>query len=70
MNPELNRRTLLKLGGTGLLSMAIPVIADAADESLDLVAATRRSVNRYPRMVQEYYVKRLRAIEQAANARR
>lgn len=70
MNPELNRRTLLKLGGTGLLSISLPGIADAADDTLDLVAATRRSVNRYPRMVQEYYVKRLRAIEKAANARR
>ncbi|MFP6584509.1 MAG: prolyl oligopeptidase family serine peptidase [Candidatus Hydrogenedentota bacterium] len=70
--PQLDRRTMLKLGGTGLLSLALPGISPvfAAEDDLDLVAATRRSVNRFPRMVQEYYVKRLRAIEKAANARR
>lgn len=71
-SPKLDRRTMLKLGGTGLLSLALPGIAPtfAAEADLDLAAATRRSVNRFPRMVQEYYVKRLRAIEKAANARR
>lgn len=68
------RRTALKLGATGLFALASPTrlgaFAQGDAESFDIVKANAEGRIRFPRMVQEYYVEKLRAIEARANARR
>ena len=68
----ISRRSALQLGGAGILALAMGAgdVALAAEDDLDIVAAARDGVNRFPRMVQEYYVRRVRQIEQASKARR
>lgn len=69
---QCNRRSLLKLAGAGLLTWAAPdtLWAYAREPRFDVWHASTRSINRFPRMVQEYYVEKVRAIERAANAKR
>ncbi len=70
--PIYDRRTALKLGAAGLMTLAMPYspLAHAAEEGLDLTKAHRSGVNRFPRMVQEHLVTRVREIERKAVARR
>ncbi|MEY4939297.1 MAG: hypothetical protein RIQ93_1032 [Verrucomicrobiota bacterium] len=69
-NPS--RRRLIEMLGIGLCSL--PLVGHAS--SVGGPAGAPKPVppltqlNRFPRMVQEYYVRRLREIEQAGNARR
>lgn len=77
----LSRRALLRRGGLALLgapflNLAGPAAAaqSASTETPPAAPpsppATLTPLNRFPRSVQEYYVRRVRAVEQAANARR
>ena len=73
-NPDrLSRRDLLRLAGTAgagfassapLWAQSIAAPADAGQP------ASPEPLNRFPRMVQEYFVQRVRAIEQTGNQRR
>lgn len=72
MTPHtITRRSVLQIGGAGLLALAWPGARRVyAADMLDLKEADATGEVRFPRMVQEYYVARLRAIEEAATARR
>jgi dienelactone hydrolase len=69
---HLSRREALKLSGLGLLGLGCPGLPMARES----VAATPDGggslapLNRFPRMVQEYFVEQVRAVEQAAHERR
>ncbi len=70
--PDLSRRDAVRAAGLGALSLALPVSLGAADAPKAAAAATLplAPLNRFPRNVQEYYVRRLREIETRANQRR
>jgi dienelactone hydrolase len=69
---NLSRRDALKLSGLGALAVALNELtlthANAAAPPGSQPAL--EPLNRFPRMVQEYFVRRVRAIEDAANLRR
>lgn len=72
-NPFLSRRDALKLSGLGTLAFAFnefSLCQNAQAAAAPVSAPAIAPLNRFPRMVQEYYVQRLRAIEDLANARR
>ncbi len=64
---DFSRRDLLRMGGVGLLGASLPGWTGsggaAAVEGL-------RPLNRFPRMVHEYYVDRVRRVEREGNRRR
>ena len=68
-----SRRDLVKLAGLSVASCALgsrfPNVAMAADATVPPATALT-PLNRFPRMVQEYFVERVRAVERAAQARR
>lgn len=71
-HPGLNRRSALKLCGFGLLGMAwpnSPAVREAA-AAAPVAATALEPLNRFPRMVQEYFVQRVRAAERAGEKRR
>ena len=79
--PDPSRRALLQKTGLGLLGVSLlrPTSTSAADASKAKsakAASTAKSatglspLHRFSRMMQEYYVARVREIERAANARR
>ncbi len=80
--PAVTRRTLLQRAGLGALGLTVSgTAAFAADAAAKAPAKTPAPktpaappelapLNRFGRMVQEHYVARLRAVEQAADARR
>ena len=80
--PAVTRRTLLQRAGLGALGLTVTGAAGlAADPAAKAPAKTPAPkalaappelapLNRFGRMVQEHYVARLRAVEQAADARR
>src|SRR4051812_7683022 len=80
MNP-ISRRDLLKSSGSGLIAASLlglasaPVANAAAAATKKSAAAPKKPedlvpLNRFGRMVQEYYVARLREVEKTSNARR
>lgn len=70
---EISRRDLFKTAGLGLAAASL---AGAGANSAAAAAATAKKstafvpLNRFPRMMQEYYVGRVREVEAKANARR
>src|SRR5688572_4106153 len=77
-NPTLSRRDLLQRGGLGLLGMSAlqltgtgsVVQAAETKKGPTANAAGLTPLQRFPRDVQEYYVRRVREVEKASNARR
>ena len=80
-SPQFSRRELLQktglgLLGTSLLGASTGVAADASKAKAAKSASTTRAattlppLNRFGRMVHEYYVARVREVERAANVRR
>jgi cephalosporin-C deacetylase-like acetyl esterase len=72
---RLSRRDLLRLGGAAGISGVAGAAPNASAQSSAGAAAAGETkgldpLNRFPRMVQEYFVERVRAIEAAGNARR
>ena len=71
-SPLYDRRSALKLGASGLMALTLPyaptAFADKSDFSIE--KAHRDGVIRFPRMVQDYYLDRVKAIEEKAVARR
>ena len=70
-----SRRELLRCAGTaGIASLAAPTSRLRAQGSTAAAGASEarniEPLNRFPRMVQEYFVHRVRAIEDAGNQRR
>jgi len=76
--PTLSRRDLLQRGGLGLLGMSAlqltgtgsVVQAAETKKGPTANAAGLTPLQRFPRDVQEYYVRRVRQVEKASNARR
>lgn len=68
---SLSRRDALTLGSSSLLTLALPTFIDS---QLSLAAQEKDDslppLNRFPRMVHEWFVDRLRQIERKANQRR
>jgi dienelactone hydrolase len=77
-SPAVTRRTLLQRAGLGALGLSLGGTAGLAAEAAVKAPAPKAPatppelapLNRFGRMVQEHYVARLRAVEQAADARR
>lgn len=77
MNP-ITRRQLLKTAGVSLFGAGLPLVLRGQDAAGEDVAETTTStpvpdtarLNRYSRSVQDYYVRKVREAEQAADARR
>lgn len=72
---RLSRRQLIRLMGLGGLSLPILGRASAASGAAASSAKTKPAtvlvpLNRFPRMVHDYFIRQLRDIEHAANARR
>lgn len=75
---KLSRRALLQRGSAGLVGLTLlelsggTGLAQTAETKKKSVAqpTALAPLNRFGRMVQEYYVQRLRAVERAANGRR
>ncbi len=74
-----SRRAFLQATGLGLLGATLPLppalrgadpIPSSTKRPTDEPPSPLTPLNRFPRMVQEYYVGRLRAVEDAANLRR
>lgn len=66
----LSRRDILGLGGASLLGLTLPTFFD---NPLSIHAQDKNELpplNRFPRMVHEYFVRRVRDVEKKANARR
>lgn len=70
--PHLTRRQLLQFSGLSVLGLSA-----AEGQAAPLLSGAQASktqglqpLNRFPRMVQEYYVQRVRAIEQASLAKK
>ena len=85
ITPSLTRRALIQKGGMLLAgSTCISALAqvqtpatrpapgggDGSDNTLPAATGPLVALNRFPRSVQEYYVRRVREVEAAANARR
>lgn len=69
---DLSRRDALKLSSLGLLGLAWPGLP-AVPELVAAEPPTERALaplNRFPRMVQEYFVERVREVERAADQQR
>ena len=73
LDPPLSRRELLKFAGLTAFGVSLgencTILARAADAKTAPVTDLA-PLNRFPRMVQEYFVERVRAVERAANERR
>ncbi|MCP5523944.1 MAG: prolyl oligopeptidase family serine peptidase [Verrucomicrobiales bacterium] len=69
---HLSRRGALKLSGLGLLGLACPdvPVAPGLCAAEPTAGGGSEPLNRFPRMVQEYFVERVREVERAANRRR
>lgn len=68
-----NRREMLQASGLGLLGLALgelPGVSSATAAEAAKPTGGMESLNRFPRMVQEYYVNRLRRINQTVRSRR
>jgi dienelactone hydrolase len=65
---RLSRRELFRLGGAGAFGLALPHPLRAEAELDDVLSVQTQlaPLHRFPRMVQEYFVQRVRAIEQAS----
>ncbi|HEY1173975.1 MAG TPA: acetylxylan esterase [Verrucomicrobiae bacterium] len=77
LSPSLlwNRRELLQATGLGLLGLAmgeVPGLSslEAAEAGKAVAAPSLTPLNRFPRMVQEQYVARVKRIEQAVRSRK
>src|SRR5262245_35984753 len=82
LSPKLSRRALLQKSGLGLLGVSLAGRSAAATATATKSSSAAKSasasasagaltpLNRFGRMVQEYYVGRVRDVEIAANARR
>jgi cephalosporin-C deacetylase-like acetyl esterase len=77
--PDPSRRAMLQTAGLGLLGASLlgPTASSAADAAKRATKASAKAasgplvpLNRFARMMQEYYVGRLREVERAGNARR
>lgn len=67
----LRRRDLVRLGGAGILGLALPAwLAPRSLSAADAAPAEMTPLNRFPRMVQEYFVRRVREAQQAGDERR
>src|ERR1700729_492536 len=79
LSPDLTRRDMIRRVGLGLLggasfvnptsASAVPAQASATPDGAG-TPIPRASHNRFPRMVQEYYVARVREVERLADKRR
>ncbi len=69
---RLSRRSLLKRSGIGALGLSLPGVPAMAgsQEAEAQPAPPIAALNRFPRMVQEYFVKRVRDAEREGDARR
>jgi dienelactone hydrolase len=69
---QLSRRSLFKLAGASTLGLvSSDALAVAQEQAANPVAKTTLlPLNRFPRMVQEHFVERVRAVEQAALKRK
>jgi len=66
----LSRRSALRTASLGALGFALPNFTSAAEPKTKPDGTALAPLNRFPRMVQEHYVQRLRAVEARANQRR
>lgn len=71
-DPLLSRRALIQRAGLGALGLALPGAAPAASRKKGSAepSAPLVPLNRFPRMVQEYFVARVREVEREAEKRR
>jgi hypothetical protein len=73
-NSRLSRRGLFKLAGLTAAGFSLgeksPGVAEVAEAKAGGMVAGLAPLNRFPRMVQEYFVAQVRAVEQLGEARR